>query len=72
MHDQRVVGWSTFGGKYFGGCRCIESKSTETIDGLCWKSDDATFRQMLNSGFDGILSLWIRVYRFVAGESDRL
>jgi len=26
---------------------------------------------MLNSGFDGILSFWIRVYRFVTRESDR-
>lgn len=72
MHDQRVVRWSALGGKDFGGSRWIEGKSTEAIDGLCWKSDDTTFCQVLNGGSDGVLSLWIRVYRSITRESNRL
>ena len=71
VHDQRVVGRSALGGKYFGGRGRVEGKGTEAIDGLCWESDDVTFCEVLNSSFDGVLCLWIRVDRCVARESDR-
>ena len=74
VYDQRIVGRSALGGEDFGGGGRVEGESTEAIDGLRWKGDDMAFCQVLDSSFDGVLGLWIRVDRFVivTRESDRL